>query len=291
MAAPLAPPAPARPAAPGGGAVPAPSLSPSRAADFLACPLLFRFRTVDRLPEPPSPAATRGTVVHAVLERLFDLPAGRRTPEAARALVQPEWERLLSQDPSLSALFDDDAAGLAEWLSSAARLLDAYFALEDPRRLEPGAREQRLEVELGSGLRLRGVLDRLDVAPDGRTRVVDYKTGRAPGEGFEARAMFQMRFYALVLWRSTGRVPTLLQLMYLGDREVLRYAPDEADLLACERKLEALWVAVDRALSSGDFRPRRGPLCSWCSHQALCPSYGGTPPPYPGRPATSGSRP
>ena len=28
-----------------------PSLSPSRAADFKTCPLLYRFRTIDRIPE------------------------------------------------------------------------------------------------------------------------------------------------------------------------------------------------------------------------------------------------
>ncbi|NUP20980.1 MAG: DUF2800 domain-containing protein, partial [Streptomyces sp.] len=47
------------------------SLSPSRASDFMQCPLLYRFRVIDRLPEKPSAAATKGTLVHAVLERLF----------------------------------------------------------------------------------------------------------------------------------------------------------------------------------------------------------------------------
>src|SRR5215472_9967352 len=56
-----------------------PSLSPSRAADFKTCPLLYRFRTIDRIPEPPTPDQARGTLVHAVLERLFDLPAAERT--------------------------------------------------------------------------------------------------------------------------------------------------------------------------------------------------------------------
>src|SRR5688572_19846862 len=56
-----------------------PSLSPSRAADFKTCPLLFRFRTIDRLPERPTADQVRGTLVHAVLERLFDLPAAERT--------------------------------------------------------------------------------------------------------------------------------------------------------------------------------------------------------------------
>ncbi|CAM5588742.1 hypothetical protein SALBM217S_02505 [Streptomyces griseoloalbus] len=40
-------------------AAPPASLSPSRASDFMQCPLLYRFRVIDRLPEKPSEAATR----------------------------------------------------------------------------------------------------------------------------------------------------------------------------------------------------------------------------------------
>ena len=259
------------------------SLSPSRAADFITCPLMFRFRTIDRLPQAPSSAATRGTVVHAVLERLFDLPAAERTAQAAAGLLGPEWERLREAEPAVASLFEDDAS-LQTWLASARKLLDAYFDLEDPRRLEPARREEHVQVVLPNGLRLRGIVDRVDVAPSGAVRVVDYKTGRAPGEAFEGKALFQMRFYALVLWRTTGVVPTLLQLMYLGDREILRYSPDEADLLATERKLLALWAAIERATQARDFRPSPSRLCDWCDHQALCPSFGGVPPPFPEAP-------
>ncbi len=88
-------------------------------------------------------------------------------------------------------------------------------------------------------------------------RVVDYKTGRAPREGFEAKAMFQMRFYALVLWRLRGEVPRLLQLLYLGSGEVLRYEPDEADLRATERKVLALWDAIAEPPSRATGGPAR----------------------------------
>lgn len=267
------------------------SLSPSRANDFVQCPLLYRFRTVDRLPEPPSAAAARGTLVHAVLERLFDLPAAERTLGAASAMVEGAWDRLREQEPALADLFEAASATReseeAQWLASAHDLLGRYFDLEDPTRLEPAERELYVEAELGTGLVLRGYVDRLDVSPAGDLRVVDYKTGRSPGEGFEAKAMFQMRFYALVLWRLRGVVPRLLQLMYLADGQVLRYSPDERELLATERRLEALWQAIQRATETGDWRPRRSKLCGWCPHQALCPEWGGTPPPLP-RPADAG---
>jgi putative RecB family exonuclease len=265
------------------GASSGPSLSPSRAADFMTCPLLFRFRTIDRLPEPPSHAATRGTLVHAVLERLFDLPAPNRTQERARALVAAQWDRLVDEVPEVGTLFaPGDEAARAEWLAGAEKLVERYFQLEDPRCLEPADRELYVETRLESGLLLRGYVDRLDRAPvTGELRVVDYKTGNAPPAGFEHRAMFQMRFYALVLWRIYGRVPLLLQLVYLGSGEVLRYEPDEADLRATERKLAALWRAIERAARTGDWRPSPGRMCDWCAHQPLCPSFGGTTPPLP----------
>jgi RecB family exonuclease len=610
------------------------ALSPSRAADFMTCPLLYRFRTVDRLPEPFSPDAVRGTLVHKVLEDLFDLPAGDRTPERARDLLGPAWDGLLESEPAIAEMLaggEPEQMDFQTWFDSCGEVLDRYFTLEDPRRLEPAERELYVEALLDSRLLLRGFVDRLDVAPSGLIRVVDYKglaadtplptptgwttmadvavgdlllgsdgrptrvtkksrvhhrpcyrvtfvdgssvvcdnvhlwtvvttrrqvrttrtldtdalrdlhrhltaagagqslwveaaapldlpdveglpiapwllgawlgdgdtggdrltvgrddaddmlalvkehwprkvsvrqeagalsvslsklddrddawnvsfstelqraglrgmkhiptaylragtsqrlellrglmdtdgwwsmarrragftttddrladdvvhllrtlgihpqhvrkpytnavrapctrhvieftpvvfnpfslprkamacagpvsdlraglvrrrvirsvlpvdtvptqciavdatdslylcgdgfvpthnTGRSPDEGFEAKAMFQMKFYALVIWRTRGVVPAMLQLVYLGNGEVLRYVPDEGDLLATERKVVAVWEAIRRAEESGDWRPSPSRMCEWCAHQALCPAYGGIPPPLP----------
>ena len=249
------------------------TLSPSRAAEFLACPLRYRFRVVDKLPEPASPEAVRGTLVHAVLERLFDLPRPDRTCAAAVAMLRPTWAELEREELT----FPTEAAEQA-WLASAEDLLGAYFELERPELLDPREREMSLQHEVAPGLVLRGIVDRLDEAPDGRTRVVDYKTGRAPGEAFEGRALFQVKFYALMLWRSTGRVPTELQLMYLADKQVLRYEPDAEELERFERTVLAVASAIRRAHESGRWEPKTSRLCGWCAHQALCPAMGGTLP-------------
>ena len=260
------------------------ALSPSRAGDFMACPLLYRFRTVDRLPEPSSPEAVRGTLVHKVLEDLFDLPAVGRTPEQARSMLVPTWEALLAEEPEIAEMFvpaGDEGTDVDSWLVSCREVLDRYFTLEDPRQLEPAERELYVETLLDSRLLLRGFIDRVDVAPDGAIRVVDYKTSRSPTERFEAKALFQMKFYALVIWRTRGVVPAMLQLVYLGNGEIMRYAPEERDLLATERKVEAIWRAIRRAEETGDWRPNPSRLCDWCAHQALCPAFDGTPPPLP----------
>jgi putative RecB family exonuclease len=268
-----------------------PSLSPSRAADFKTCPLLYRFRTIDRLPERKSLAAVRGTLVHSVLEKLYDLPPAGRTVAAAQDLIEPAWTEL-RDEPGIAELFQvtqDDGAetdvnapeSVDAWLSSAGKLVEKYFALEDPTRIQPDGREQLVEVTLPDGLLLRGFVDRLDVAPNGALRIVDYKTGSMPREAFEAKALFQMKFYALVLWRTRGVVAAQLKLIYLGDGDTLTYAPDEAELVRFERTLQAIWAAIERAVATGDFRPNKTRLCGWCDHQAVCPEWGGTPPPFP----------
>src|SRR6478609_5125760 len=118
------------------------AISPSRAGDFMSCPLLYRFRMIDKLTEPPSPDAVRGTVVHKVLEDLFDLPAAERTPQQADSMLAPAWDALVEQEPELAEMFPADTGlAAAEWLATCRDVLERYFTLEDPRRLEPAERE------------------------------------------------------------------------------------------------------------------------------------------------------
>ncbi len=194
-------------------------------------------------------------------------------------MIGAAWSDMLTDEPELETLVVGPEAQEA-WFSEAATLVHRWFRLEDPTRLEPSSRERYVETEVG-GLLLRGYIDRIDTAPTGEVRVVDYKTGRSPSTRFEAQALFQLKFYGLVLWRSTGVLPRLLQLVYLGNGEILRYTPDRDDLEATERKIRALWQAIAAAAESDEWRPRRSARCAWCDYRAHCPEFGGTPPPLP----------
>jgi len=246
-----------------------PALSPSRASDFKQCPLLYRFRAIDRLPEPSSTAQVRGSVVHAALEQLYALPAAERGRDTAMSLVDPAWERVVEGRPELAA--DIEPALRAELLDEARALLSGYYRLEDPTRFDPQSCEQRVEVELSDGTLLRGFVDRIDVAPTGELRVVDYKTGKAPPEAralAEFRAMFQMKFYAVALLRSRGVLPARLRLLYLSDGQVLDYTPDLDELLRfektaavarCAARPAAAAVSVRRSSTRLHPRSRRAP--------------------------------
>ena len=256
------------------------ALSPSRVKDFKQCPLLFRFRCVDRLEEPGSLATHKGTVVHAVLEDLFDLPAAQRTEAAAQAMLEPHWQAHREANPVVMDLFDDPSQ-VGPWLEQGRALISNYFRMELPQRLEPAQRELFVQAKTDSGLLLRGFVDRLDVAPNGAMRVVDYKTGKAPAPRFMAEALFQLRFYALVLKRMRGVMPARLQLLYLKDTKTLSHDPHPSELIEGEEQLEQTWNEIFACAQRQYFPPRKSVLCGWCAHQEFCPLFGGKEPQMP----------
>ena len=272
-------------------------LSASRANDFLTCPLLFRYRSIDRLPEQPSAAALRGTLVHRALEVMFGLPSGQRSLQTASDALAEAWRELAVAEPASAAVLladaevwvngevsDLDAASQevsGRILAPARDLLQTYFSMEDPTRFDPHAMEMSFDVPLMDAFSIRGFVDRVDIAPTGEVRIIDYKTGKAPSAGFEAKSMFQMRFYALAWWRMTGQIPRMLRLMYLGSKEALSYAPQESDLIATERKVLALRDAISASAKAGVFTAKASRLCDWCSFRDLCPAWGSIPLPMP----------
>ncbi len=250
------------------------SLSPSKVASFKDCALAFRFSTIDRLPEPPSPWATRGTLVHRALELLFcEEPAGRRLPAALACLARAREE--MATDPEFVGL-ELDAEAAARFEAEAEVLVRRYFELEDPTTIHPIGLELRLEVQVGS-LTLRGVIDRLELDAEGGLVVTDYKTGKTPGVIQEQHRLGGVHFYAFLCERVLGRRPSRIQLLYLAEPVAIVAEPSDQSIRGLEQRTTAIWKAVERACATDDFRPRPSPLCNWCAFQDYCPAFGGDP--------------
>ena len=250
------------------------TLSPSKVAAFTDCALAFRFSVIDRLPEPPSAPATKGTLVHAALERLFVLEPSERTIGAALAMVDEAFT-VLRLDPEYTELHlgaDDEAA----FLDDARRLVRNYFLLEDPSAVRPIGIELMLDAEIG-GARVRGIIDRLELDDDGELVVTDYKTGRAPSERYERGRLDGVQLYSLLCERNFGRRPARVRLLYLGDPLEISTGPSDQSTKAAERKVGAIWTAVERACTRDDFRPRPSKLCEYCAFRVYCPAFGGNP--------------
>jgi putative RecB family exonuclease len=252
------------------------TLSPSKVSSFTDCALAFRFSAIDRLPEPPSLPAVRGSLVHAALERLFVLDAADRTPTRAQACLDEAWDTFQA-DPEFVGL-ELDAAAASEMLDTARELVANEFLIEDPTQINPIGIELMLEVEL-DGVRLRGIIDRLELDGDGELVVTDYKSGRAPSERFEQGRLVGVQFYAMLCERLFDKRPARVELLYLGGSqpEMIIHTPSDRASIGLERKLKAIWQAVERACEREDFRPNPGKLCDWCAFKAYCPAFGGDP--------------
>lgn len=261
------------------------ALSPSRASDYKQCPLLYRFRAIDKLPEPKTLAQVKGTLVHAVLENTHKLPSEQRDYPTAVKMIKPEWEKMVAADSELKELVPDDAT--LDFFVSARDLVKGYFQMENPQGFDAQECEMYVDTVLPNGVPVRGFIDRVDVAPTGEVRVVDYKTGKKPLPRYSHDAQFQMRFYALVYWRILGTIPAQLRLMYLKVLDSMFLAPTREELEYFERDLGDLWAKIEGDGKEGVFRPKTSKLCGWCSFQKLCPEFGGTPPEYPGWPGST----
>ena len=250
------------------------SLSPSRVESFLACPMQFRFASIERIAEPPQIHMTRGSLVHRALELLFTHPAHARTSDVAvqaldEAIAEyrsdPDFVELRLSEAQADVLFAD-----------ALELVHKYLQMEDPRAVHDIGLELRLEAGVGD-LTLRGIIDRLDLDADGNLVVIDYKTGRAPSANFEQGKMTGVHFYSFLCQALFGRIPSKIRLMYLKTGEVIEATPSAQSVRFVTTRTAAVLKAVEKSCISGSFQPRVTTLCGSCSFKQWCPAFGGNP--------------
>ena len=213
------------------------NISPSRLNDFLSCSLRFYFSKVARFYENDAveetlEAGSFGTMVHAALENLLrpfeqearpltaaDIPAlVLQAPEEVRkALRQEETEKHARPDEGLNHVYGQVAVRLVtrylEGLATNEGLPLRLFSLEKDL-----AATVFVEVP-GSGqlaVRLFGKADRVDQLPDGRLRVVDYKTGLVEANDLNLTG-YKNRFSPAeaierLLWEATSSADKVRQL-------------------------------------------------------------------------------
>ncbi len=251
------------------------SLTPSKVSSFTDCALAFRFSAIDRLPEPPTEAAVRGSLVHRALQRLmWDYEPGARTLDVALECLTMATDELQDDAEYLALGLPDGSEQM--FAEPAERLVRNYFSLEDPNTASAIGVELRLEASVGD-LMLRGIIDRLDLDDDGGLVITDYKTGRPPMQDRERQRLEGVHFYPYLCERVLGRRPSRIQLLYLGEPLAIVATPSDQSIRGLERRTRAVWTAIERACRREDFRPRPSRLCDWCAFKAYCPAFGGRP--------------
>lgn len=246
-----------------------PAYSFSRIKTFRQCPARYRYRYVDRRPEPfTSVEAYLGTCVHAVLEWVYrERDAGRR-PTATAAV---ERLRRIWGDGWRSDVVVIRTTELPEtYLESGMAMVERYVVETLPRdHSETVALEQRLSGRADGELRFTGFADRVGRTVNGRLFVVDYKTSSNGGAYPEPEGGLQAKLYAAALVDSHGVDEVLAGFHYLSSGRTM--------WLPVSRKASAeVWrrfgELVGEVRGAGEFPPRPGPLCAWCGFCGECPA-------------------
>ena len=246
------------------------SLSPSRLADFQACPRRYQHASIERRTQPATYATAKGRFVHYVFERLFALDASERTIERAREFIQPAVEVILTEQVREDLAMD--SAMLAKLLAESESMVVTYFLMEDPQLVDHQGVELRLGVTL-DGVPLFGILDRLDRDEAGHLVIVDYKTGSLPNRSFDSKTFANAELYAALCESALGERPTTIRLLYVAHGEVIERGVTEIVVRARTAAASSAWERINRYYNAGNFPATPSPnACRFCSFKAICPS-------------------
>lgn len=244
--------------------------SPARLTSWLDCPRRYRLVYFDRprpRAGPPTAPQSAGASVHAALRAWWDLPAARRTPAAAGALLDARWVPAEDADPTRP---EADRVRCREMVVRYVATLDP---LEEPVGLE------RLVAAKTATLAIHGRVDRIDERA-GELVVVDYKTGRQLLCADDARGSLALAIYALLTERVLRRPCRRVELHHLPSGRVLGWEHTTASLARHLGRAEDVAVearAAEESVAGGAdpdlaFPPRPGPRCGWCEVAAHCPA-------------------
>lgn len=212
------------------------SWTPSKLDLYEQCPARAKYKHIDKLPEPESPALARGTEIHEAAEQYI---TGRnRTVHAD--LKNPVVKRILD------ALRKD-------YKKNRVRVeLELAFN-----------RAWKVVHWLAKDVYCRFKIDVLHVLKDGNGEVIDWKTGKMKEDG---KYDPQLNAYATAVL-SAGLVNRVTAKLVFTDAGQIVTSPVGTLSVKDLDKAQKAWDAKVKAmLSDTKFPPRPGNYCRWCPY-------------------------
>ena len=248
------------------------SLSPSRLADFRACPRRYQYASIERIPQPATYATAKGRFVHFVFEHLFELPEPERTVERAREMVLPATDAILTSEVREQIAMDE--AMLARLLTETEAIITTYFEMEDPSTVHAEGVELRIDVDV-EGAPIFGILDRLDRNGDGALTIVDYKTGALPNRNYDSQTFANAELYAALCAAKLGEQPSSIRLMYVAQGQSIERTVTDVVVRARGEAAANAWQRINRYYLDGEFPATPSSnTCRFCSFTTICRSSG-----------------
>ncbi|NNN08435.1 MAG: PD-(D/E)XK nuclease family protein [Acidimicrobiaceae bacterium] len=248
------------------------SLSPSRLADFQACPRRYQYASVERIAQPASYATAKGRFVHYIFEHLFKLEAANRTIAAARSFVGAARENILTPQVREEIALDEEVE--SRMLAETDAIIERYFTMEDPRAITSEGVELRVGVTIDD-TPLFGILDRLDRDDEGNLVIVDYKTGALPNRNYDAHTFANAELYAVLCEEKLHERPTKIRLLYVSQGETIEKNVSDVVIKARASAATSAWKKIRHFYDDGIFpaTPSKN-ACRFCSFYERCREAG-----------------
>lgn len=240
-------------------------LSYSAIDSYRTCGLKYRFQYVDKIKEPKSKEQVFGTIVHSVMRYIHTPGVVQPTLEEALNFFSQHW----SDD-----LYPDEREKQAAF-SQGVEIIRRYYERNDPSAVTVVDLESRFALEIGeSGHVVAGIIDRIDVRPDGTFEIIDYKTAKKMPPQEKIDNDLQLSIYLKAFLNrypeETKNLEKITVSLYF-----LRHGVKLSSTRTREQ-LEALemdFLATIADIEAGKFEPNLNPLCDYCGYQKLCPLW------------------
>lgn len=224
----------------------------SRWSDYEKCPQLFKFKVIEKRPEPSNEYMERGQRIHTLAEVCLQKPRSKIPADLKRVAAEIALLRKLKAEPEGMLTFTDQFKGKTGWFDKNAWARVKVDAKARVTYLE--ALEEIAPAEVHQGQ--RGQLNKLTPG----TWVVDWKTGQFKPE----RSADQVELYALGAYLDDPVAEFVIVSLIFIDFGRTVHAYFDLSPKQLER-LKAKWLKKVLPMQQDTrFKPRPGPQCSWC---------------------------
>ena len=251
--------------------------SPSSINTYKQCPRKYYYHYIATLPTKKSIHLVRGTVVHEVLEKFFDIDSSLLNHTTlsshlrthAQSLFLQSWKqhqheikKYVNSDQE-KFFFSESLLMVFNWvdhfvvrIKSIPGNLPAIFQQLTPQR-EIGFRSDSLSV--------CGYVDAIEQTPQ-EIRIIDYKTNANLDMSDEQR--LQLAIYALLYHEKHGIMPHKAGIFFLRSKP--KFITVTNDLLAeATREIEYIHQNT-QSVKIDDYPLKPGPLCKTCDFYKIC---------------------
>ncbi len=246
----------------------------SKMSLYNECPLKYKFKYVEKLPEKPKYFFAFGQAIHESLEYFHSY-----SPHPSKESLIEKFKLIWSEKDYIQKGYESIEKHEADFIK-ACDLLSKY---QDKHGLEtdtPFLLEYKTEVEV-DGLNVIMVADRIEYLGDGLIKIIDYKTGKPAGRTPEQLYMYQKiseldnRLSEKVFTKTGEKVDHVkidsLMYYYIEGLREKNYSR------ASEKEIEVFWekaLLTAENIRAEKFDPKPSERsCSFCDFKTYCPVY------------------